>query len=197
MFNIIESANAIIAGFLVAQKINIEEEVKEEEEDSLYFSPDKNNVAFCSAIDNWSFIPSQFSDLYATKLGVKSEVFTKCLWGNYYFNAKQKKVSKTPPGPTSLPMFVQFVLEPIWKIYDQVHNVKDYDALRKMLSAINVTVGKLNGEARQDIITVMSTWLPIDKSIMALITTQLPSPVTAQKDRVDTISPLLASSPFY
>ena len=58
LYAIVESANAIVGGFLVAEKMNNEEEVEESEEAELYFSPDKDNVAFCSAVDRWSFIPS-------------------------------------------------------------------------------------------------------------------------------------------
>jgi len=65
LYAIVESANAIVGGFLVAEKMNDEEEVQESEEDELYFSPDKDNVAFCSAVDRWSFIPSQFASMYA------------------------------------------------------------------------------------------------------------------------------------
>jgi ribosome assembly protein 1 len=90
--SVIESANAIIGGFLVAEKVNVQEEVKEEEEVGLYFSPDLGNVAFSSAVHRWAFSPSQFSEFYAKKLGVNSQVLTKCLWGEFYFNPKSKKV---------------------------------------------------------------------------------------------------------
>lgn len=64
----------------------------------------------------------QFASLYANKLGFKEEVLQKCLWGEYYFDPKAKRVilPKHLKGRSLKPMFVQFVLENIWAVYTNV-----------------------------------------------------------------------------
>lgn len=68
------------------------------------------------------FRVQQFASLYAKKLGFKEQVLQKCLWGEYYFDPKAKRVilSKHLKGRNLKPMFVQFVLENIWAVYGSV-----------------------------------------------------------------------------
>lgn len=35
-----------------------------------------------------------FADIYATKLGFKKEILMQTLWGDYYMNAKTKRIMK-------------------------------------------------------------------------------------------------------
>lgn len=42
------------------------------------------------------------------------------LWGDVYFNPDTRKFKKSPAGPGSSRTFVQFVLEPLYKIFSQV-----------------------------------------------------------------------------
>lgn len=37
-------------------------------ESNLYFSPEKNNVIFCSSIDAWAFTIGTFSEIFSKKL---------------------------------------------------------------------------------------------------------------------------------
>ncbi|KAI4891809.1 hypothetical protein NFI96_024233, partial [Prochilodus magdalenae] len=67
----------------------------EETDDShLYFSPDQGNVVFASAIDSWGFSILQFAQIYSQKMGIRSELLQKTLWGDFYLNAKAKKIMK-------------------------------------------------------------------------------------------------------
>lgn len=68
------------------------------------------------------FRVQQFASLYAKKLGFKESVLQKCLWGEYYFDHKAKRVilPKHLKGRNLKPMFVQFVLENIWAVYGSV-----------------------------------------------------------------------------
>lgn len=64
----------------------------------------------------------QFAIIYAKKLGVRDGILQKCLWGDFYFDPKTKRViqQKHLKGRPLKPMFVQFVLENIWAVYDSV-----------------------------------------------------------------------------
>ena len=106
----------------------------------MIFEPERGNVAFGSAIHGWAFRTHDFAALYApnarvlsgsllrrdwpdsscnaryaNKLGLKQELLEKTLWGEFYFNPKEKKIMKKPVG-TMKPMFVAFVLENIWQV---------------------------------------------------------------------------------
>jgi ribosome assembly protein 1 len=58
--------------------------------------------------------------LYAEKLGVNEKVLQKTLWGDFYLHAKTKRVMKGAQEKAKKPLFVQFVLENIWAVYDAV-----------------------------------------------------------------------------
>jgi ribosome assembly protein 1 len=58
--------------------------------------------------------------LYAEKLGVSEEVLRKTLWGDFYFHGKTKQVMKGAQERAKKPLFVQFVLENLWAVYDTV-----------------------------------------------------------------------------
>ena len=93
---------------------------EEKDDDDIYFSPDKSNVIFSSATDGWAFTIKQFAGIYERKLGIKSPVLEKVLWGDYYLDPKTKRVlgSKHLKGRPLKPMFVQLVLENIWSVYN-------------------------------------------------------------------------------
>lgn len=95
-------------------------EFEERDDEELYFAPEKHNVIFSSAVDGWAFTIRQFAHLYEKKLGVKSSVLEKVLWGDFYLEPKTKKVlgSKHLKGRALKPMFVQLVLDTIWAVYE-------------------------------------------------------------------------------
>lgn len=48
------------------------------------------------------------------------EEFAKRLWGDQYFDKKTRKFVKKPPHQGASRSFVEFVLEPLYKIFSQV-----------------------------------------------------------------------------
>lgn len=95
-------------------------EWEERDDQDLYFSPERNNVIFCSAIDGWAFTIRQFAVIYEKKLGFKRSLLEKVLWGDYYLDPKTKRVlgQKHLKGRNLKPMFVQLVLDSIWAVYN-------------------------------------------------------------------------------
>lgn len=95
-------------------------EFEEKDDEDLYFSPDKNNVIFSSAVDGWAFTVRQFAAIYEKKLGMKRSVLEKVLWGDFYLEPKTRRVlgSKHLKGRALKPMFVQLVLDNIWAVYE-------------------------------------------------------------------------------
>lgn len=97
-------------------------EYQERDDEDLYFAPEKGNVVFASAIDGWGFRIGKFAQLYASKLGIQEANFKRVLWGDFYLDTKAKRVIsyKQLRGRNLKPLFVQFVLENIWAVYDAV-----------------------------------------------------------------------------
>lgn len=102
--------------------VNETEEFLEKDDEDIYFAPERGNVIFASAIDGWGFRVSKFAALYAAKLGMKESNLRRVLWGDFYIDPKTKKVIsyKHLRGRALKPLFVQFVLENIWAVYDAV-----------------------------------------------------------------------------
>lgn len=98
------------------------DEYQERDDDDLYFAPERGNVIFASAVDGWGFRVGHFAQIYAAKLGMKEANLRRVLWGDFYLDPKTKRVIsyKHLRGRTLKPLFVQFVLENIWAVYDSV-----------------------------------------------------------------------------
>eukprot|EP01134_Creolimax_fragrantissima_P006103 CFRG6103T1 len=95
-----------------------------------YVSPLIGNVIFASSQSNWTFTVQSFAKLYTESYGAGDQLnhadFAKRLWGDVYFNSKTRKFSKKPTESGAKRTFVEFVLEPIYKMYAQV--VGDVDS---------------------------------------------------------------------
>ena len=118
-----QRAEAQADGEAGAEGPEVEEgEYEEKEDEDLYFAPDRGNVLFASAIDGWAFRLGKFARLYADKLGIKEANLRRVLWGDWYLDPKTKRVvgRKKLAGRNLKPMFVQFVLENIWRVYNTV-----------------------------------------------------------------------------
>jgi ribosome assembly protein 1 len=92
-------------------------DIDETEELAMQFSPLKGNVLFSSAFDSWAFSLADFAVFYSKKLGMSAKALQKCLWGDFYFQAKTQSVSTKPNPKNPFPMFVQFIMEPIAALY--------------------------------------------------------------------------------
>ncbi|CAN0878970.1 110 kDa U5 small nuclear ribonucleoprotein component CLO [Linum grandiflorum] len=84
--------------------------------------PVAGNVCFASATAGWSFTLQSFARLYLKLHGipVDPDRFAARLWGDMYYHPDSRTFKKKPPAAGGERSFVQFVLEPLYKIYSQV-----------------------------------------------------------------------------
>lgn len=75
-------------------------------------------MCFASAIDCWSFTLPGFIPNVSKKLNMKPAALLKFMWGEYFYDAGKKNITKTPPGENSKIMFVNLVLGPLVDRYN-------------------------------------------------------------------------------
>lgn len=110
------------ADTMAEAETNDADEFKEKDDEDIYFAPEKGNVVFASAIDGWGFRVVKFAQLYAAKMGMKEANLRKVVWGDFFLDPKTKKIIsyKHLRGRALKPLFVQFVLDNLWAVYDAV-----------------------------------------------------------------------------
>lgn len=161
--------------------------------DPHFFGIQERNVVFASSTDGWAFTIDKFVKLYASKLDMNSTALQKALWGEYYFDAKSKRVvSKKTAEKEGLvkPMLAQFVLDPIWSVYDAT--TLDWNEAK--ITKISTTTGaKISSrelkahEGKGVLKSIMGQWLPLAETVFNVVVNHCPSPLEANKIRLDSI----------
>lgn len=161
-----------------------------------YFSPARGNVAFGSAFDGWAFTVHQFARMYAKKLQCKEGPLHTALWGNFYFEPKAKRIMpiKREDSSKFSPLFVSWILEPIWKAYNSFKygegHVDILEGIAKKLS-LGAAVGK--GVTHQDprvaLRALMRGWLPLSNAVLGMGVLFLPDPRVAAPNRMSRFLP--------
>jgi len=153
---------------------------------NIMVDPSIGSVGFGSGLHGWAFTLKQFAEMYSEKFGIQGEKMMKNLWGERYFNPQTKKWQSNNDGTGVKRGFCQFVLDPIFKVFDVVMNVKK-DETEKLLEKLNIKlpVDERDLESKPLLKAIMRRWLPAGDTLLQMICIHLPSPVTAQKYRTD------------
>ncbi|KAK9764916.1 translation elongation factor 2, partial [Basidiobolus ranarum] len=151
--------------------------------------PERGTVAFGSGLHGWGFTLRQFAQRYAKKFGVDKDKMMTKLWGENYFNPATRKWTSKGTDADGKPLeraFCMFILDPIFKLFDSIMNFKK-EQTTSMLEKLEVPLKSdekdLEGKALLKV--VMRKFLPAADALLEMIVIHLPSPVTAQKYRVE------------
>uniref|UniRef100_A0A8P4GH02 Elongation factor-like 1 n=1 Tax=Dicentrarchus labrax TaxID=13489 RepID=A0A8P4GH02_DICLA len=162
--------------------------LEEADDSQLYFSPDQGNVVFASAIDGWGFSIQQFAQIYSQRMGVRAEVLLKTLWGDFYLNAKAKKIMKGAQAKGKKQLFVQLVLDNIWSLYDAVVTRRDKEKVEKVVTSLGVKVmarDSRHSDPKVLLSAICSQWLPVSQAVLSMVCEKLPSPLDMAAEKVE------------
>ncbi|KAJ5596484.1 hypothetical protein N7450_002942 [Penicillium hetheringtonii] len=152
--------------------------------------PDRGTIAFGSGLHGWCFTVRQFAVKYAKKFGVDRKKMLERLWGDNYFNPKTKKWTNKSEheGKPLERAFNQFILDPIFKIFAAVNHNKR-DEITTLLDKLEIKLAndEKELEGKQLLKVIMRKFLPAADALLEMICIHLPSPVTAQKYRAETL----------
>ncbi|XP_033751103.1 elongation factor-like GTPase 1 isoform X2 [Pecten maximus] len=160
----------------------------EEEERNIFFSPTQGNVVFASAYDGWGFTINHFADMFSKKLGIKKEVLQKTLWGDFYLNSKTKRIMKGAQSKVKKPLFVQFILENIWAVYESVSVKRDAEMTEKIVKSLDLKISPRDmrhNDPRVKLQAIMGQWLSVSRAVLDVVVDKLPSPLEISEDRVE------------
>lgn len=153
--------------------------LEDSDDSSLYFAPETGNVIFCSAVDGWAFRIQDFARIYADKLSIAANDLENVLWGDYYYSTKTKSYAKGAQEKAKKPMFVQFILENIWNLYDVIAVRKDKEKLPAIAGKLGVKLQARDlrqTDAKVQIQAIFSQWLPIERAVLEQVVRLCPHP---------------------
>jgi elongation factor 2 len=147
--------------------------------------PAKGTVGFGSGLHGWAFTLKQFAEMYSEKFKIESHKLMKRLWGDQFYSPKEKKWEKDCKEGY-VRGFTQYILDPIYKVFEfcMKKPKEEAFALAEKLG-VKLTTEDRDNQEKQLMKVIMRKWLPAGDALLQMITIHLPSPVTAQKYRME------------
>lgn len=156
--------------------------------DKYYFMPEKNNVIFASAIDDWAFTIESFAKFISNKHKINLAALQKTLWGDFYIDVKQKRIMPNAQAKAKKTLFTTMVLSNIWKIYDIVAVRRDKDRMSQVCETLGIQLSqrdKNHSDARYQTKLIMSKWLQLSRHVLDCVKNTVPSPKNLSAKRVE------------
>ncbi|KAH9056977.1 P-loop containing nucleoside triphosphate hydrolase protein [Lactarius vividus] len=153
----------------------------------LRLSPERGNVCFASTDMGWCFTLRSFARMYAETYGSLDVVaFADRLWGDIYFNNNTRKFTRKAVDPESPRTFVQFVLDPLYKLYSQVLS-EETDGLKDTLAGLHIHLKPVmyKMDVRPLLKAVLDQFFGPATGLVDMITEWIPDPVRGATNKVE------------
>lgn len=150
-------------------------------------SPEKGNVAFACSTMGWCFTLSSFAKMYAESYPnskIHPEDFAARLWGDVYFNPGSRKFTRKGMEEASKRSFVNFVLDPIYKLYSHTISESPED-LRETLASLGITLKPSQLKTNADVLLklVCGQFFGPAQGFVDMVVQHIPSPQGAATER--------------
>lgn len=157
-------------------------------EEGIVVSPLLGNVCFSSSQYGFCFTLHSFAKLYADSFGggFSPAEFAKRLWGDIYFNKTKRTFSRKLPSPDAQRSFIEFILEPLYKLCAQT--VGDVDTtLPQVLDELGIQLRKeeMKQNIRPLLRLVCQRFFGEHTSFVDMCVQHIPSPVDSAKTKVE------------
>ncbi|KAL2005003.1 hypothetical protein VTN00DRAFT_2853 [Thermoascus crustaceus] len=150
-------------------------------------SPEKGNVAFACTSMGWCFTLQSFARMYAeTYPKLDSAEFAVRLWGDIFFNPKSRKFTRKGMEERSKRTFVNFVLEPIYKLYS--HTISESpDDLKETLATLGIHLkpSQLKSDAKVLLNLVCEQFFGLATGFVDMMVQHIPSPVEGAQKKLE------------
>ncbi|KAA1471418.1 Calreticulin-domain-containing protein [Dentipellis sp. KUC8613] len=153
----------------------------------LRLSPENGNVAFASADMNWCFTLRSFAQMYAETYGpMDVPSFADRLWGDIYFNSETRKFTRKAADPESRRSFVEFILEPLYKLYTQVLS-EETDNLKETLAGLHIHLKPVmyKMDVRPLLKAVLDQFFGPATGLVDMIVEHVPNPIEGAATKVE------------
>mmetsp|Transcript_12364 Transcript_12364/g.20711 ORF Transcript_12364/g.20711 Transcript_12364/m.20711 type:complete len:1009 (-) Transcript_12364:109-3135(-) len=156
-------------------------------------SPELGNVCFSSGYHGWSFTLSSFAALYCARYpeaGLDAGDLAKRLWGDWFYSEEKHTLTKNKAsagGSNAVRTFIQYILEPLYKIYAHVigETPEDLQVIFKQLR-IKLKPGELHLDPRPLLKLALSRFFGKPTGFVDMIVACIPSPVESAQMKVST-----------
>ncbi|KAI0035137.1 Calreticulin family-domain-containing protein [Vararia minispora EC-137] len=150
-------------------------------------SPENGNVAFASTDLGWCFTLRSFAEMYAERYGsLDAASFADRIWGDVYFNKDTRRFTRKAADPESRRSFVEFVLEPLYKLYSQVLS-EDIESLKGTLETLGIFLKPVmyKMDVRPLLKAVLDQFFGPSSGLIDMIVEHIPNPIEAAANKVE------------
>ena len=191
--HVIEQVNTIIENTLPGQG------------EQRRLSPEKGNVAFASSTMGWCFTLPSFAQMYAEKYtpttkptlvrhgesveyqpSFNASEFSRRLWGDIFFNPRRRSFTRKGTEERSKRTFVNFVLEPIYKLYSHTISESPED-LKATLDTLGIQLkpSQYKTDAKVLLQSVCEQFFGGAEGFVDMVIDHIPSPVEGARKKLD------------
>ena len=155
-------------------------------------SPEKGNVLFACSSMGWCFTLQSFATMYADSYprtnnspGINAAEFAKRLWGDIFFNPRKRSFTRKAVEERAKRSFVNFVLEPIYKLYSHTISESPED-LKDTLATLGIALkpSQYKKDAKVLLKLVCEQFFGPCTGFVDMVVEHIPSPVGAAEQKL-------------